>query len=515
MAFQVQRDNRSTGGVGAFEATEHGRHIQNLIRMAKITEVDLEKVRVRVVFGDEQDSKGNFQSAWLPLVQPSSSIFRGGVSSWDPPKVGDVVPVFCPGGELETGHVLPSANFMLPEDKPFDGVADGYEFGPIGETRDDVWRKIFADGTLIEFDLSKNLVRLETPGSAKVYAGGQIILKSPFVQVDCDAMHVKGKLLCSDQIIGMSEDLSGNRALELLGDPIHLNNGGGVFGIAASVVGSVASIPSVSSAVSNFGSVGSFMTNVTSAGGSLSSLSSFLGEASSLMKFIPNDVLGAAISSTGLDKYLGPLSSVMGFIDDPQDGFNTSNFLTFATDVANLAGVNIPSGLQNGFDFIETALTNGDLTLNDVLDVATTSGFLPSDLTQKATAFENLISSVQSTENLSDYTPTQLLSGLRSNLVSLTDNELIDKLSSENFAESWELLLQGDTQVGTLISSVVNNGETNIESLLNVAAQLNRGDHSTGSAINTNQGDTRTQEQIDYSPAQGESNIKINYPTTT
>ena len=255
------------------------------------------------------------------------------------------------------------------------------------------------------------------------------------------------------------------------------------------------------------------MTNVTSAGGSLSSLSNFLGEASSLMKFIPNDVLGAAISSTGLDKYLGPLSDVMGFIEDTSDGFNTSNFLKFAVDIANHVGINVPS--TDGFDWLETALNGGTLTMNDVLNVATTSGFLPSDLTQKATAFENLISSVQSTENLSDYTPTQLLSGLRSNLVSLTDNELIDKLSSENFAESWELLLQGDTQVGTLISSVVNNGETNLESLLNVAAQLNRGDHSTGSASNTNQGDTRTQEQIDYSPAQGESNIKINYPTTT
>ena len=51
------------------------------------------------------------------------------------------------------------------------------------------------------------------------------------------------------EIIGMTDDLSGNSSLELLGDPIHLNNGGGVFGIAASVIGSVASIPSVSSAV--------------------------------------------------------------------------------------------------------------------------------------------------------------------------------------------------------------------------------------------------------------------------
>ena len=39
----------------------------------------------------------------------------------------------------------------------------------------------------------------------------------------------------------MTKDLSGNQKLDLLGDPIHLNNGGGVFGIAASLIGSVAS----------------------------------------------------------------------------------------------------------------------------------------------------------------------------------------------------------------------------------------------------------------------------------
>ncbi len=514
MNFQVQRSSRSTGGVGEFESTEAGRHITNLIRMATVKEVDLEKIRVRVLFGNEADPDSSFLSGWLPLLQPNASTFAGGVSEWIPPKVEDVVPVYCIGGEMENGQVLPSANFMTAENSPFGTMSDGYEFGPIGEARDDVWRKIFADGTLIEFDLGQNLVRVETPGSVKVYAGGQIILKSPFVQVDCDAMHVTGKLLCSDQIIGMKKDLSGNQKLDLLGDPIHLNNGGGVIGIAASLIGSVASIPSVSACVADFGNAGSLFANVTSQAGPLSSISSFLTDANSLVNVIPTDVLGSVMQISGVSQYLGPLSSVMGFIEDPSLGFNTSNFLTFATDVANFAGVNIPSGLSNGFDFIETALNGGTLTINDVLDVATSSGLFPSDVLQKATQVQNLITSVQSTNNLSEYDPEDLINGLRSSITRISDNDLIDTIAGQQYEPLWEFLIHGDTDAGGMISQVVNNGEKNVEQLLNIAALLQRGDHEAGTSVNTNQGDNREQAQIDYSPAQTASKIKINYPTT-
>ena len=72
----------------------------------------------------------------------------------------------------------------------------------------------------------------------------------------------------------------------------------------------------------------------------------------------------------------------------------------------------------------------------------------------------------------------------------------------------------GDTSAGGMMSQVVNNGERNVEQLLDVATQLNRGDHATGTSQNTAQSDTRLQEQIDYSPAQTGSNIKINYPAS-
>ena len=512
MNFQLEKSNRNTGGVGNFEATEQERHLNNLIRMGLIKEIDLEKIRVKVMFGNENDPKNSFLSGWLPLMQPNASTFAGGVSEWVPAKVGDIVPVLCIGGSLENGYVMPATDFMTPTNAPFGTMADGYEFGEIGDIRDNVWRKIFADGTLIEFDLGQNLIRVETPGSIKAYAGGQIIIKSPFVQVDCDAMHVTGKLLCSDQIIGMTKDLSGNQKLDLLGDPIHLNNGGGVFGIAASLIGSVASIPSVSSAVGSFGNVGSFMTNVTGAGGPLSSLGGFMGEVNSLMSVIPSDVLGSVMNISGVSQYLGPLSTVMNFIEDPIDGFNTTEMFTFATQVATAAGINLPTAGVGGFDFLSSALSGGDLTLNDFIDVGVSTGILSGDLATQASTFENLINSVQSTNNLPDYDPADLINGLRSNLTRISDNDLINTIAGQDFEPVWELLVRGDTSAGGMISQVVNNGERNVEQLLNVATQLNRGDHAAGTSQNTAQADTRLQEQIDYSPAQTGSNIKINYP---
>jgi len=513
VSFQVQRSNRATGGVGNFEATEHGRHITNLIRMATIKEVDLTKIRAKVMFGNEQVADSSFLSGWLPLIQPNTSVCRGGVSEWQPPKIGDIVPVFCIGGEMENGQILPSANFMTPQESPFGTIANGYEFGPLEDIRDDVWRKIFADGTLIEFDLGKNLVRVETPGSAKIYAGGQIILKSPFVQVDCDAMHVKGKLLCSDTIVGMTDDLSGNKSLDLLGDPINLNDGGGVAGIAAGLIGQVASLPSISDAVNTFGNADSLFTNVTAAAGPLSDISSLTGVSGSLVNAIPQDILGAAMNVTGVDKYLGPLSEAMSFIEDPVDGFNTTNMLNFAVSVANSAGLSVPS--QNGFDFLQSNLTAGNLNINQLMDQASTSGIISGDIANQASLVRSVISDVQTTENLDEYDPADLITGLRSNLSNISDDNLIETIAAQNFEPSWELLLRGDTNTGSMISQVVNNGERNVEQLLDVATQLNRGDHSTGQSQNTAQSDPRLQDQIDYAPAQTTSSISLNCPTTS
>ena len=90
MNFQLEKSNRNTGGVGNFEATEQERHLNNLIRMGLIKEIDLEKIRVKVMFGNENDPKNSFLSGWLPLMQPNASTFSGGVSEWVPAKVGEV-----------------------------------------------------------------------------------------------------------------------------------------------------------------------------------------------------------------------------------------------------------------------------------------------------------------------------------------------------------------------------------------------------------------------------------------
>ena len=57
-------------------------------------------------------------------------------------------------------------------------------------------------------------VRVETPGSILAHACGQVIIRSPFIQLD-GTVHVTGQLLCSDTITGMKKDLSGPDVLKL------------------------------------------------------------------------------------------------------------------------------------------------------------------------------------------------------------------------------------------------------------------------------------------------------------
>ena len=196
--------------------------------------VDLERRLLRVTIGEADNV---IETAWLPVLEGSASATRGGMSAWVPPRIDDVVQVACPGGELSLGVIMTS-QFMHANDAPFGDRAEGYEFGELGEPRDSVWRQLFADGTLIEYDKGQHLVRVETPGSVKVHACGQVIIKSPLIQLDADAVHVTGKLLLSDKVIGMNRELTGNGPLDFLGDPIKLNDQGGVFGIAGSLISS-------------------------------------------------------------------------------------------------------------------------------------------------------------------------------------------------------------------------------------------------------------------------------------
>ena len=492
MSFQVPRSNRLTGGVGDFEATEHGRNIQNALRTAVVAEVDLELIRVRVQFGDAADPASAFMSGWLPMVQPAASVCRAGVSSWAPPQVGDTVYVLCPGGDLALGQVLP-VNFMRPDEAPFGDRAEGYEFGELGDPRGTVWRKLFNDGTLIEYDNQEQAVRVETPGSILAHACGQVIIRSPFIQLD-GTVHVTGQLLCSDTITGMKSDLSGPDVLKLLGDPIELNEGGGMFGLAASLI-TTFGLGAFSEALGAFGDIGGFFSNIVGDFAPLGDIGSLLG-GSGLLSSIPTDILGAGFSALGTANVLPGLSNVLGFATPilsgqgiPTDPWGMANF---ALDIAESAGLQVPGAVGaafNGFDQIQSWINGGQININQLVGVAQQSGLLTTDQSQLAGTVGNLINGLNGQQNanivdavgnviqtnIPNAGSADIMNGLRSGLTAITDNQLADTIfSRDDLVENWDAMFQANIDAGDMISNAVNNGDVSIEELLGISTQLQR-----------------------------------------
>ena len=502
MSFQVPRSSRVTGGVGDFEGTEHGRNIQSSSRVGVIQQLDLEKVRARVVFGDPQDAQSQFVSGWLPFIQPAASIGRSGVSAWQPPQVGDLVQVVCPGGELSMGQILP-VNHMRPKDLPFNDRADGYHFGELGETRTSVYRKLFADGTLIEYDIGQKMVRVETPGSIKAHACGQILMHAPFIQLDAEQVHVTGKLLLSDQVIGMKKDLSGTQLLDFLGDTIELNNQGGMFGVAMGLVSSFG-LSTLSGAIGNFGNFGSLFSGLTSIAGPMQAVTNFIGS-TGLSSLIPSSVLGAVTSIAGASGVMGPLSTAMGFAQQltatgalqfPQDPWQMAGL---ALDVAAATGAPLPPGAGLVTDVLGNTVGNFDgqatitgwlgnnITMEQLTEVAGASGLLPTD----AAGLNGVVQGIQSalenpTPDANGLVPSpvsfsagDLMNGLAdSPYTSITNPELAEAIwngeDGAGQAQGWEMLYHGGVSPGDMMSDFVNAGQIDLESLLGLATDLQR-----------------------------------------
>lgn len=504
MSFQVPRSSRRTGGVGQFENTEGARNTENILRTGKVKEVDLQNRLVRVCIGEAGSPAGCIETAWLPVLEVSASSTRGGLSSWDPPRVDDVVQIYAPGGELTTGLIL-SSQFMHANDAPFGNRAQGYEFGALGQPRDDVWRRLFADGTLIEYDKGNAMVRVETPGSVKVHACGQVVIKSPFIQLDADAVHVTGSLLLSGKVIGMNKALSGNAPLDFLGSPIKLNDQGGVFGIAASLIGTFG-LTTMGGAIGNFGSFNGLFGNLVNGIGAPMGLSSFLGQGG-LLGVIPSDILGAAFNALGVPNLLGPLSNAMGFIQDLQTG-NWLGMANFALDIAEQFGLDVPDFIgalgPDPFQTIAGWVSGGSINVNQLVQVAQGSGLLPGNIGNLATVVGNVLQTAQTGGAL---TPQNLMQGLRSAMAAITDQDLANTINVNSIVPAWEMLFHGEVQPGSMIASFVNSGQINLESLLNIGTPLQRDPN-----VNTRQPDVRTPEQQQENPSSGGCEIRFNQP---
>lgn len=139
--INISRDPAGTGGVGTPEVTDLERRAADTVKTGRVIAIDYanpNSPRVRVGIGDSEDPEGYITTGWLPMA-------TGRSNEWNPLKVGEVVQVHSESGELQNGVV---GHSIHSEDNPAPG------------DRADLWRKRFADGSVVEYDEAAGVMRL-------------------------------------------------------------------------------------------------------------------------------------------------------------------------------------------------------------------------------------------------------------------------------------------------------------------------------------------------------------------
>ena len=122
------------------------RLLHNLIRLGTIAEVDHRAARVRV-------RTGELLTDWLPWIEGRAGTTR----DWDPPTQGEQVIIFSPGGDPAAGVVLC-------------GLCSNAHPAPADSAA--LWRRLFPDQGLFEYDHANSVLRIRLPGAIEITAPG-------------------------------------------------------------------------------------------------------------------------------------------------------------------------------------------------------------------------------------------------------------------------------------------------------------------------------------------------------
>jgi len=137
--------------------TELERRLSNLLRLGTVEQLDEDAARIKVRCGD-------LLTSWLPWFTRRAGEDR----DWWAPEEGEQVMVLSPCGEPSIGVALPAV------------YRDAY---PAPANKKTVWRRTFADGTVIEYDrASHKLYANVVGGTIDARADVSAIITSPLVK---------------------------------------------------------------------------------------------------------------------------------------------------------------------------------------------------------------------------------------------------------------------------------------------------------------------------------------------
>jgi phage baseplate assembly protein V len=132
----------------SFEISEIYRALNNLIRIATISEIDYTNFRARVKFGTNE-------TALLPWIESRA----GENVTHSPPEIDEQVLIFCPSGDTANGIIL--RGIYSNAKKPASGGADIHNF-------------VFKDGGKIEYNTANGKMIAEAKGEIEIKAATNV-----------------------------------------------------------------------------------------------------------------------------------------------------------------------------------------------------------------------------------------------------------------------------------------------------------------------------------------------------
>lgn len=521
MSFSVPRSSRRTSGVGDYELTDTARNIGSLLRFGQVLSVNFATRTCRVQFSELLQTD---DLPWLTLR-------AGGNAFWAAPSIDETVLVLSPSGELNNAVVLPALQTNENGTWPFNFSDLEFQWGGLGEPREALFRWLFSDGAILENDPAKNQFRIEQQqtrirGAELMHLRsekfiyieadeeqGIVHIKAPMIKLDGD-VHITGQLMQSGRIIGVESDGEGLKSLDLVGDPITLNGGGGVLGILAGLVGAVAggalSLGQLgtlmdSAGGSLLGGLGGLAENVLGSAGLGNLLTaagglniSGIGAAMNVVGGLP--VLGEVMNGLG---FAGTLLNNQGVVSLVQ-GVTSGSGLDLTGAFQGLSGLtgaigdhfNIPA-LSNLSDFtalgaLENVISGGDITINDVMDVASGAAGAfgaPIDVTNAinlATAAADVVTDPQGITGagltLLQNGGGAIMTGLLGNNSRVTAEQIAHKISELGLATSLEALEQAGVNGGQALGDLISAGAISLEQVLDLNSVFQGGPDAVATA---------------------------------
>lgn len=508
MSFAVPRSDSRTSGVGDYEATDVARNIGSLLRYGKISSVNHAQRLCRV------ELNAGLITDEIPWISQRA----GGNTFWNSPSVGESVLLISPSGELNNSVALPSLQSNPQGSWPYAFDDLEFQWGELGDAREALWRWLFDDGALLENDPARHQFRIEQvqtrlrgqqichlQSDQLIYIDGDteeatVHVKAPIIKLEGD-VQITGQLLQGGRIVGTEPDGEGLKELLLVGDPIKLNGGGGILGIAAGLLGTVAGGFSLGTLGGVMGAFGGSLT------GGLGQLASgVLGSTGlgSLVSALPVSGLSGALSLTGALEVVGTVANAVGFPG--------SQYINAATGLAGLAqgitngdGLNLTGafqglgqvgqalGIPGASDFtalsgIAGGLTDGSITTTDFVDVLTgvsavagftpPAGITPEMINSIASAATGVVSGgvddagqavVSAGVNFLGNAPEAIMSSIYGSNAPASAQDIANKIAQLGLASNLEALEASGDSGGQIIGQFINDGSISLEQVLGMA----------------------------------------------